>query len=131
MFRAFCADPKMPSREKLVWRWLFRADGDFRAGLAEPLPFVVMRAEVGISIENLSLLGTGNGLTELAAVIVVVAEWGESPVDRGDMLFLDSEGARRPVSSGLLTAFQRLSRAWSTVLYTGKASKSECEVRSG
>lgn len=41
-----------------------------------------------MSTEKLSLLGVAKGLTALAAVVVVavaVAEWGESPVEEGDI----------------------------------------------
>lgn len=86
MFRAFCADPKIPSRLKLVWRCVLSDAGDLRVDLDEPLPFVAARAEAGMSAVKLSLLGGMKGLTTLAAVVVVaVAEWGESPVDEGDI----------------------------------------------
>lgn len=40
-----------------------------------------------MSIEKVALLGAGKGLAVLAIVVVVaVVEWGESPVDDGDML---------------------------------------------
>lgn len=83
----------MPSRLKVGWRWNFKADGDLRAGdlradLEETLPLVVLREEAGMSMWKLSLLGAVKGLAELGAVdaVVVVAEWGESPVDEGDMV---------------------------------------------
>lgn len=87
MSRAFWADPRIPSRLKLAWRWLLRAVGDLSGDFTEPFPFVAiaLRDGVGISIEKFSLLGTANGLT-VVAVILVVVERGESPVDEGDML---------------------------------------------
>lgn len=89
----------MPSRLKLAGRWVFKVVGDLRADLIELLPFVAVRAGGGISMEKFSLLllEPVNGLTELAAVTVeadvVVAEWGESPVEDGDML-LSSTGLK-------------------------------------
>lgn len=50
----------------------------------EPLPFVAWRVGGGTSTEKLSLWGTGKGLT-VVAVVVVVAERGESSVDEGDI----------------------------------------------
>lgn len=85
MLRAFCADPRMPSRLKLAWRWALRTVGDLRGDFREPLPFVAWRYGGGMSTEKFSLLGTGKGLTKVA-VVVVVAERGESPVDEGDIL---------------------------------------------
>lgn len=87
MFRAFCADPRIPSRLKL-WRCDLSAVGDLRADLGVPLPLVAARAEAGISTEKLSLLGGRKGLAAAAVVVAVaVTEWGESPVDEGDMFF--------------------------------------------
>lgn len=41
MLRAFWADPRIPSRLKLAWRWALRVVGDLRGGdLREPLPLV-------------------------------------------------------------------------------------------
>jgi hypothetical protein len=72
------------SRLKLGWRWVLIAVGDLRARV--PLVAAGM-AGVDMSIEKVALLGAGNGLAVLAIVVVVaVAEWGESPVDDGDML---------------------------------------------
>lgn len=51
----------------------------------EPLPFVAWRDGDGKSAEKPSLLGTGKGLT-MVAVVVVVDERGESPVEDGDIL---------------------------------------------
>lgn len=101
MFRAFCAEPRIPSRLKLAWRWALRVVGDFRADLGVLLPFVAGRAAAGMSTEKVSLLGAGKeGLTALAApaaVVVVAAsesEWGESPVDEGDIVLLVLAGQR-------------------------------------
>lgn len=51
-----------------------------------PFPFVAVREEAGMSMEKLSRLGTGNTLAAVA-VVVAVAERGESPVDEDDMLW--------------------------------------------
>lgn len=85
MLMVFCADPRILSRPKLPWRWAFSAVGDLRGDFKEPLPFVVARAGIVFSTEKLSLLGIANGLTVLA-VVVVVDERGESPVDEGDIV---------------------------------------------
>lgn len=88
MFRAFCADPNIPSRLKL-WRCDLSAVGDLRADLGVPLPLVAARVEAGMSTEKLSLLGGRKGLTAAAVVVAVtVTEWGESPVDEGDIFLL-------------------------------------------
>lgn len=84
MFRAFCADPRIPSRLKL-WRCDLSAAGDLRVDLDTPFPLVAARA--GMSTEKLSLLGGRKGLTAAAVVVAVaVDEWGESPVDDGDIV---------------------------------------------
>lgn len=81
--RAFCAEPMIRSRLKLAWRWVLTAVGD----LIVRVPLVAGMAGVDMSIEKVALLGAGKGLAVLAIVVVVaVAEWGESPVDDGDML---------------------------------------------
>lgn len=87
MLRAFWAEPRIPSRLKLAWRWVLREVGDLRGDFMEPLPLVAIAFKdgVGISMEKFSLLGTANGLTVVVVVLVVV-ERGESPVDEGDML---------------------------------------------
>lgn len=62
-------------------------DGDLRA----PLPLIAVMEGAGMSIEKVSRLGMAKDLTAVAVVVVVVvvvvavAEWGESPVDEGDM----------------------------------------------
>lgn len=86
-FRAFWADPRMPSRLKLGVRADLRAAvGDFN----ELTPLVEVASwgkGEGISIEK-SRVGRGYCLTALAlaptvAVIVPAPEWGESPFDDG------------------------------------------------
>lgn len=85
-FRAFWADPRMPSRLKLGFRADLRAVGDFN----ELTPLVEVASwgkGEGISIEK-SRVGIGYCLTALAlaptvAVIVPVPEWGESPFEDG------------------------------------------------
>lgn len=84
-FRAFWADPRMPSRLKLGVRAALSELGD----LSElgPLEPPVSWGE-GISTEK-SRFGSGNCRTMVAlaeVVMVAVAECGESPLDDGDML---------------------------------------------
>jgi hypothetical protein len=76
--RAFWAEPRIPSRLKLVLCALL-PDGDLSMG---PLGFALSWGE-GISIEKLSLVATGNVLPPLVAAST---EMGESPVEEGDML---------------------------------------------
>lgn len=86
-------------------------------------------------MEKLSLPDAANGLTELAAVTVevVVAEWGESPVDDGDMLLSTGlKGASRrtddKVADGVQPV-QRLSNASSTVCILARLSKARSGVK--
>lgn len=81
--RAFCAEPRIRSRLKLAWRLVLVAVEHFGG----PAPFVAVMAGVGISMEKVPLPGMENGLAVFAAVVTVpVAEWGELPVDDGDIL---------------------------------------------
>lgn len=86
-FRAFWADPRIPSLLKLGVRADFSDSGDFNV----LMPFVVaVSCGEGISIENvLSLVGSGNGRfggADVVTTAVPAAECGESPVDDGDMV---------------------------------------------
>lgn len=85
-FRAFWAEPRMPSRLKLGVRAAAAALselGDF--SVFAPLAPAVSWGE-GISTEK-SRFGSGNCLAmEALVVMVAVAECGESPLDDGDML---------------------------------------------
>jgi hypothetical protein len=84
-FRAFWAEPSMPSRLKLVVRADLSEFGDFSE--FTPLTLAPSMGE-GISTEK-SRFGSGNCLMILAladAVMVAVEECGESPLDDGDML---------------------------------------------
>jgi hypothetical protein len=84
-FRAFWADPRMPSRLKLGVRAALSEFGDF--SVFAPFGAAASWGE-GISTEK-SRLGSGNCLATLAAadvVMVAVAECGESPLEDGDML---------------------------------------------
>jgi hypothetical protein len=83
--RAFCAEPRMPSRLKLGVRADLSDVGDFN--VLAPLVAAPSWGD-GISTEK-SRFGNGNGLTTaalVAPVMVAVAECGESPFEDGDML---------------------------------------------
>lgn len=82
-FRAFWAEPKMPSRLKLEVLWDLIEVGDFSPLV--PLAAAASCGE-GISMVKLSLLGMGNGRG--ADVTVAVADRGESPVEDGDIAFV-------------------------------------------
>lgn len=87
-FRAFWAEPSMPSRLKFVLRAAAAALSEFGdLSTFAPLGPAVSWGE-GISTEK-SRLGRGNWRTTLAlvaVVIVAVTECGESPLEDGDML---------------------------------------------
>ncbi len=88
-FRAFCAEPRIPSRLKLGVRADLIEVGDLSGFV--PLVAVFNMGE-GISMEK-SLGGTTKGrvtLVEAAEARIPDAERGESPFDEGDML----EGGR-------------------------------------
>lgn len=88
-FRAFWADPRIPSRLKLGVRADLRVDGD----LIEFAPLVEGASwGEGISIVK-SRVGRGYCLTALALALAACAptivpaiERGESPLDDGDIL---------------------------------------------
>lgn len=61
-FRAFCAEPRIPSRLKPVVFWILAEVGDLRA---EPL--MGLSCGEGTSIEKLSLVGRGYGRLVLLA----------------------------------------------------------------
>ena len=85
-FRAFWAEPRMPSRLKLGVRAAAAALSEF-GDFSEfaPLGPAASWGE-GMSTEK-SRLGSGNCLAMVALVVMVaVAECGESPLDDGDML---------------------------------------------
>lgn len=81
IFRAFCADPRIPSLLKFVVRAAFAELGDLRL---EPLVLAPTDSG-GISTVKLSLFGKGNTRPEL---LVPPMDRGESPVDDGDILLL-------------------------------------------
>lgn len=87
-FRAFCAEPSMPSRLKFGVRAAAAALSEFGDFSRFPLEPAASWGE-GISTVKSPRFGSGNCLTTLAladVVMVAVAEWGESPFEDGDML---------------------------------------------